>query len=239
MGMKRTAMYLTLCVVAMVHAFSKNGNGQERPKMHSPMRPLQARHRRHDPVRSSSSSTAAAASTPTGQLAELVSLVDARDGGLRVKGGVGKQQGANVKAAGSLRFLTGLLDSYTNLLIAHPYPTKMISSAIVGGLGDVLIQSYEARKTKKPIDLRRLLVFSSVCSLYMAPVINVWFNFLASLPFLASMSNLKKALWQIFIDQTVGATLITVGFFFAFEMVSVVCVLARLWEKSVGRKALS
>lgn len=205
--MKRTtAMYLAFCM-ALAQAFSKHTNGQERPKMHSPIR-----HRFHH----TDITTTNAAATPTttamtASAGEFVSLVAAHEGSLR-----GKHQ---VKAAGGVLFLTGLLDSYTSLLIAHPYPTKIISSAIVGGLGDVLIQSYQARTTKKPIDVRRLLVFSSVCGLYMAPVINVWFNFLASLPFLASMSNLKKALWQMFIDQTVGATVITVGFFFAFEMV--------------------
>jgi hypothetical protein len=127
----------------------------------------------------------------------------------------------NYKQAGGLLFLTTLLDKYTGLLNTHPYATKIVSSFIVGGLGDVLVQAYEGRTTKKPIDLRRLLVFSSVTGIYIAPIINLWFNYLATMPFLATMSNLKKALWMMFVDQTVGATIITIGFFFAFEMVRV------------------
>ena len=125
----------------------------------------------------------------------------------------------NYKQAGSILFLTTLLEKYSGLLNTHPYATKIVSSFLVGGLGDMLIQAYEGRTTKKPIDLRRLLVFSCVTGIYIAPVINLWFNFLANMPFLATMSNLKKALWMMFIDQTMGATIITIGFFFAFEMV--------------------
>lgn len=127
----------------------------------------------------------------------------------------------NYKQAGSILFLTTLLDKYSSLLDTNPYVTKIVSSFLVGGLGDMLIQAYERRETKQPIDLRRLLVFSSVTGIYIAPVINLWFNFLASMPFLATMTNLKKAFWMMFVDQTVGATIITIGFFFAFEMVRV------------------
>ena len=137
-----------------------------------------------------------------------------------LRGGAIKQEvSSKVQQAGGLLFLTSLLNGYTGLLSSHPYITKIVSSAVVGGLGDVLIQSYDGRKSKKPIDLRRLLVFSMVTGIYIAPVIHLWFNFLAGMPFLAKMSNMKQALWMMFVDQTVGATIITMGFFFAFEMV--------------------
>ena len=137
-----------------------------------------------------------------------------------LRGGAIKQEvSSKVQQAGGLLFLTSLLNGYTGLLSSHPYITKIVSSAVVGGLGDVLIQSYDGRKSKKPIDLRRLLVFSMVTGIYIAPVIHLWFNFLAGMPFLAKMSNMKQALWMMFVDQTVGATIITMGFFIAFEMV--------------------
>ena len=139
-----------------------------------------------------------------------------------LRGGAIKQEVSNhlkLQQAGGLLFLTSLLNGYTGLLNSHPYITKIVSSAVVGGLGDVLIQSYDGRKTKKPIDLRRLLVFSMVTGIYIAPVIHLWFNFLAGMPFLAKMSNMKQAMWMMFVDQTLGATIITMGFFFAFEMV--------------------
>jgi hypothetical protein len=126
----------------------------------------------------------------------------------------------NTKQAGGILLLfTSLLNSYTSLLERSPYPTKMVTSAIIGALGDYLVQKYEGRKTNKAIDLRRLLVFATVCGLYIAPVIHIWFEFLNKMPFLASMGKYSKAFAMMFVDQSVGATVITLGFFFAFEAV--------------------
>jgi hypothetical protein len=128
----------------------------------------------------------------------------------------------NTKQAGGVLFLfSSLLNSYTSLLERSPYPTKMVTSAIIGALGDYLVQKYEGRKTNKAIDLRRLLVFATVCGLYIAPVIHVWFEFLNKMPFLASLGKYSKAFAMMFVDQSVGATVITLGFFFAFEAVRV------------------
>ena len=82
------------------------------------------------------------------------------------------------------------------------------------------MQQFQRRNTDKPFDYRRLGVFSSVAGFYIAPVINVWFNWLNSIAMPASFNNIGKALVQMAIDQTVGATVITAGFFFAFELVS-------------------
>lgn len=123
------------------------------------------------------------------------------------------------QAGGALLLFTSLLSSYTSLLERSPYPTKMVTSAIIGALGDYLVQTYEGRKTNKSIDFRRLLVFATVCGLYIAPVIHVWFEYLNKMPFLVSMGKYSKAFAMMFVDQSVGATVITLGFFFAFEMV--------------------
>lgn len=126
----------------------------------------------------------------------------------------------NTKQAGVALMFTSLLNSYTSLLERSPYPTKMVTSAIIGALGDYLVQKYEGRKTNKAIDLRRLLVFATVCGLYIAPVIHVWFEYLNKMSFLTNMGKYSKAFAMMFVDQTVGATVITLGFFFAFEAVS-------------------
>jgi len=114
-------------------------------------------------------------------------------------------------------FFTNMLDAYSKLLIEHPYPTKIISSGIVGGVGDALMQQYTRRNSDTPFDYRRLAVFTSVAAFYIAPVINVWFNWLNGLPMPANFNTVGKALVQMAIDQTIGATVITAGFFFAFE----------------------
>ena len=94
--------------------------------------------------------------------------------------------------AGIILFLSSLLDSYTGLLENSPYPTKMVTSAIIGALGDFLVQAYEGRKNRKPLDFRRMAVFATVCGLYIAPVIHVWFEYLNRLPFLANMGKYSK-----------------------------------------------
>ena len=121
---------------------------------------------------------------------------------------------------GMMLWLTKLLEQYGGLLEKHPYLTKAISSGIVGGSGDVLVQKYQQRSdASKKFDWRRLFVFSTVAALYIAPVIHVWFGYLNTLPYPSGMSNLAKAGIMILLDQTFGAVFVTVGFFYFFEMV--------------------
>lgn len=129
----------------------------------------------------------------------------------------------NGKAAlGLLGFLKALVQKYNLALSNNPYTTKIISSAIVSGLGDILIQyltAYQA-KTALKLDFRRLSVFMTVGGLYIAPVIHLWFNYLEFLPLPANLGKWTKSLIMIAADQTFGAVVITAGFFYAFELVS-------------------
>lgn len=117
--------------------------------------------------------------------------------------------------------MNGLLDSYSNSLEKHPYLVKIISSAVIGGLGDILIQFYQSKISNAitfTFDLRRFIVFTTVAGFYIAPVINLWFNWLARLPVPTKWNNVAKAAYMMLIDQTAGAVLINMGFFFAFEL---------------------
>lgn len=97
----------------------------------------------------------------------------------------------------------------------------MVSSAIVGGLGDILIQNVQNAKSKKPFDYRRLFVFSLVAGLYIAPVIHLWFDFLDKLPVFVGSGNVQKSAVMMLLDQTFGAVVINAFFFVAFEFVSI------------------
>jgi hypothetical protein len=114
-----------------------------------------------------------------------------------------------------------LLDSYGKLLETSPIKTKIVTSAIIGALGDSIIQIYESTKTKKKFNFRRLVVFSTVTGLYIAPFLHVWLDYLNVLPFLSKLGNVQKAFSMLLIDQTIGAIAINIGFFFAFEAVSI------------------
>lgn len=122
-------------------------------------------------------------------------------------------------AAGIVTLVKSAVESYGELLDEYPYATKIISSGVVGGFGDTLVQSLlKAEKKDYKFDFRRLLIFMSVCAFYIAPMLHNFFNFLSSLPIPEGTNKFVTALIMISIDQTVGATLINAGFFFFFEM---------------------
>ena len=141
-------------------------------------------------------------------------------GGLYGSAGGLSAGGSGKAKQGLLLWLTKLLEQYSGLLEKHPYMTKAISSGIVGGSGDVLIQQFQRRRdSNKQFDWRRLLVFSTVAAFYIAPIIHVWFGYLNNLPYPATMSAFTKAGIMTVLDQTFGALIVTVGFFYFFEMV--------------------
>jgi len=78
------------------------------------------------------------------------------------------------------------LEAYNDKLEKYPYRTKIISSGVVGGLGDILIQLVNNGGLIHALDMRRLIVFTSVAAFYIAPVINIWFNWLNTMPIPAS-----------------------------------------------------
>lgn len=118
---------------------------------------------------------------------------------------------------GILSYMKVLSDLYSEKLISNPYSTKMLSSAVVGAIGDLLSQ-YLGKTREIRYQLRRILVFMSVASLYVAPVIHVWFNFLNNIPIPSGVGSSVKALVMLGIDQTIGAFFINIGFFMAFEL---------------------
>ncbi|RYG65517.1 hypothetical protein EON64_11740 [archaeon] len=124
------------------------------------------------------------------------------------------------------------IDKYNRHLLLHPMRTKMLSSAVIAALGDFLLQigvyvsqNYHTLSLGDfQFDSLRTLTFFLVSGLYGAPVTHYWFNYLNSLPFLQRRSKRDKALAMTLIDQTVGAVAVTSGFFFLYEIVSMLCV---------------
>lgn len=117
----------------------------------------------------------------------------------------------------------GVLALYNRKLIENPYTTKIISSAIVGAIGDLLVQALENFKsgydvTLQNMDLRRMAVFSATTGLYIAPVVHNWFNLLNKLPIPAEYSQFKRALVTMLVDQLLGSWTIVAGFFFFFAV---------------------
>jgi hypothetical protein len=113
----------------------------------------------------------------------------------------------------------GLLDKYNNLLETHMMPTKIVTSAMINGLGDMMCQLLNgALKDGKEFDFRRLFIFSLVGGLYFGPVIHYWFEFLNNIsPFLPANKAVRAGV-QLILDQTVGAVAV-IGTFFYFNEV--------------------
>jgi len=127
----------------------------------------------------------------------------------------------DIKASEDTGVVSGAFNRYNALLDKYPLATKITTSSVLGGLSDVLVQTMSHKAIDQPfkLDLQRVAVFTAVCGLYFAPVVDAWFTFLAKIPFPTQLSENGKVLAMLVVDQTVGAALVTGGFFYAFEMV--------------------
>lgn len=122
------------------------------------------------------------------------------------------------KSAALLLFVKSVLNAYSDKLIRFPFATKIISSAVVGGTGDLLIQLLNQKKGMGAFNFRRWLVFTAVAGFYIAPAIHLWFNYLGYLALPASLGKFGIAFVQMLLDQTFGAVIINAGFFYAFSL---------------------
>ena len=80
--------------------------------------------------------------------------------------------------------------TYTKLLIKRPYPTKMITSGLIFGAADIIVQ--KAVEKKKHLSLYRIGCSVAVGSLYLAPWIHIWFE--KGIPMIAKSVVSKKTL---------------------------------------------
>lgn len=113
--------------------------------------------------------------------------------------------------------IDNLLGWYTYQLEKRPTTTKVVTSGIIAAVGDILSQVL--LNPGAVLDFRRVAVFGTIGALYFAPVIDAWFTFLGKLPIPRNWSDTARAAAMTLVDQTVGAVIITSGFFYAFEAV--------------------
>lgn len=123
-----------------------------------------------------------------------------------------------ILAADQLRSHKTLFEAYDSALRRYPAATKMLTSAVVAGIGDAVVQSMA--KPRLPFEIRRCITFMLVGFFYIAPSSHVWFNFLETLQTPVELGKWGKTLYMLALDQTFGATIICSLFFFAFELVS-------------------
>ena len=66
------------------------------------------------------------------------------------------------------------INTYSRWLMAYPYRTKMITSGLIFGLSDVIIQ--KGMEKKEDFDTERALKFCGIGGLFVAPVLHKWFG---------------------------------------------------------------
>lgn len=125
-----------------------------------------------------------------------------------------KQKAANQLASLGL-WLSGGIDKYNALLEKNPLVTKIATSGILGGLGDIVSQKISNKDAA--LDLRRLIMFTIAAAFYFAPVIGAWFSLLNSLSVPGSAG--AKAVVMIAVDQTLGAVGVIGTYFFFYELI--------------------
>lgn len=129
------------------------------------------------------------------------------------------------------KYSIGLLGWYDDCLNQYPLFTKAITSLLIGAFSDVLIQHLENGR----LNMQRVVLFAAVSGFYAGPVVHYWYNLLEQLPQIviplltfsstaAHGSRLVKTLTMLAIDQTLGALILNVGFFYAFELVSMMII---------------
>jgi hypothetical protein len=122
------------------------------------------------------------------------------------------------------------LELYSTQLESRPYTTTIISSAVIGGFGDLLTQFMGIMQdpVKNLLDFRRIIVFSIVAGCA-APIVYIWFNTLNKLTLPRALnSNFARALAMVLVDQTLFAPLINAVFFFVFELVSTTVIMSQI-----------
>lgn len=107
-----------------------------------------------------------------------------------------------------------LLDSYNQWLDESPLISRMVSSAVAYGLGDIIAQVLEAQLRNvpisdnlKPVRATRMLLFGGFVY---APVAVTWYSLLNAL---ITGQQAAAVLFKVFLDQTLFGAFITVVLF--------------------------
>ena len=119
-----------------------------------------------------------------------------------------------------------IVDNYDFLKDKH----SIELTGLIYGIGDALVQIRQQMLLGKEdgeggigIDFRRLLVFTLVGSLFVAPIVGNWFKVLDTIPALLygkSVDNLLKSFTMVAIDQTIASVVILTLFFYAYEFIN-------------------
>ena len=121
----------------------------------------------------------------------------------------------------------GLLAAYLRALDKKPLTTKVITSGVICGAGDIMaqalafkpapLQAFTIGAFVKAIDVQRFAIYGVLGAVWIAPVIHYWFDLLESLmknpkgPPTTFAGRMGKAMKMVALDQSIGAPFVNAG----------------------------
>lgn len=121
----------------------------------------------------------------------------------------------------------GLFNTYLRALDNRPIVTKVITSGVICGVGDILAQalSFKSAATDSvtlgafvgALELQRFVIYGLLGAFWIAPVVHYWFNALESAtkskkgPPKTFAGRMGKALKMMALDQSIGAPVVNAG----------------------------
>ena len=112
------------------------------------------------------------------------------------------------------------LAKYNQLLEKHPLATKIISSAVIFALGDIICQTVIEKKTfKNGFNWKRTMVMTSVGSLYTAPLLHFWYARVVKVAGLITKNPKWVPTVSTILDQTLFAPFCIASMLFLFEFI--------------------
>lgn len=134
----------------------------------------------------------------------------------------------------------GLLAAYLRALDSKPLTTKVITSGVICGVGDIMAQALAFKPVPpaqaftigafvKAIELQRFAIYGVIGAVWIAPVIHYWFDLLERLtkspkgPPTTFAGTMVKAAKMVTLDQSIGAPLVNAGFMFLFTFATALC----------------
>lgn len=122
----------------------------------------------------------------------------------------------------------GLLAAYLVALDNKPLSTKVITSGVICGAGDILAQALAFKPVPpaqaftigafaKAVELQRFAIYGVIGAVWIAPVVHYWFDLLENLmkspkgPPTTFAGKMGKALKMVALDQSIGAPLVNAG----------------------------
>lgn len=121
----------------------------------------------------------------------------------------------------------GLLNSYLRVLDRRPLPTKIITSGVICGVGDIMaqalafkssaVQSFSLGAFASALEFQRFAIYGVLGAFWIAPLVHFWFDMLENVtkskngPPKTFGGKMGKALRMVAIDQTIGAPITNAG----------------------------